>query len=266
MFKKILRYTALSLLVAGLGAYFYFATLLVRQEGEKARCQKMHICIVDSLENPLLKGEEVLDFLYAQQLSGLGRLQKEVQLHTIEEALQGFSSVKDCNASCDIGGRLHIRLHQYRPVLRVLTDTASWYLCREGFVLPVAHPRRLKLPLLTGQVPWNYAARYRGPVAGADSLTLALQAFARYLQADSFWRDQVAQIQMDSPHQISLSPRAGNTRLQIGSLDLFPAKMQRLKEYYQVIVPLKGLDHYTVVDARYKNQLVCTRRKTPQQK
>jgi len=48
--------------------------------------------------------------------------------------------------------------------------------------------------------------------------------------------------------------------LKIGSLEQFEYKMDKLLEFYRVLVPHLGMEKYIAVDARFGNQLVCTRK------
>jgi cell division protein FtsQ len=81
---------------------------------------------------------------------------------------------------------------------------------------------------------------------------------------DTLIRSQVAQIYVTDDRNFELIPRIGNHRIVIGSIADLQEKFAKLKVFYR-----EGLNHtgkwdiYSSIDLQYKNQVVCTKKMSP---
>lgn len=60
--------------------------------------------------------------------------------------------------------------------------------------------------------------------------------------------------------EVELIPRVGRFRIVLGSLDDFEEKLNKLRLFYDQAIPKVGWDKYSVIDLKYKNQIVCTKK------
>lgn len=88
-----------------------------------------------------------------------------------------------------------------------------------------------------------------------------LYRFALFLQKDDFWNDQIEQIYVRSAQDIEIIPRIGDHRIILGSLDNYENKLNRLRLFYEQVIPKMGWEKYRVINLKYKNQIVCTKSK-----
>ena len=84
--------------------------------------------------------------------------------------------------------------------------------------------------------------------------------FALFLQDDDFWNSQIEQIYVHPNGEVDLIPRVGNHRIALGSLADFGSKLDKLKLFYEKAIPKVGWEKYSVINLKYKNQIVCTKR------
>ena len=87
-----------------------------------------------------------------------------------------------------------------------------------------------------------------------------LYKFALFLQENEFWNDQIEQIYVYPDNDIELIPRVGNHRIMLGTLDEFEEKLANLKLFYEQAIPKVGWEKYSMINLKYKNQIVCTKR------
>lgn len=260
MFKKILLHIGIVLLFALLGAYFFFATRMVNRARADSRCEQIEIILADSLQNPLVTPAELRDFLLSREEKLLGRAFADISLDALEKTIESFASIKECNVCFYYtDGTLSVRAAQHRPALRIENDTLHHYLSAQGFLFPLLHSERLCLPLLTGAFPFPYPPDYRGYADPEDTRTRQLSRFISFVRDDPFWNRELCQIHVISEQEIELSVRLGDQCLKIGNLGHFENKLHKIKRFYESIAPLEGRNTYSVIDARYKGQIVCTK-------
>jgi cell division protein FtsQ len=85
-----------------------------------------------------------------------------------------------------------------------------------------------------------------------------------YMSNSPFWSAQIEQIYIDPKGEIILSPRVGDQKIYFGTLSDIHNKFNKLYTFYKHIVPAEGWDKYSVVDLRYKGQIICKLKKEKQ--
>jgi cell division protein FtsQ len=257
--KKILHVLGYLALSGILGAYFYFAGSLVREKSQD-RCQEVVVVVKDSLENPLIQAGEVAAFLEKNPLEMLGQNFSEIDMHMLEKEVESFASVRQCHAVRTINGTLRLEIQQHMPLYRLETLGGSFFVSREMFIIPMVNPYRLPVLVVSGDVPFDYPTAYRGTVETSDTWLQDMSRLMAYLTDHRFWKEKVQRVSVAGPRDITIIPREEHPVLKIGALEQFEYKMNKLLEFYRVLVPRDGTEKYSAVDARFGNQLVCTRK------
>ena len=52
----------------------------------------------------------------------------------------------------------------------------------------------------------------------------------------------------------------GNHRIMLGTLNEFEEKLANLKLFYEQAIPKVGWEKYSMINLKYKNQIVCTKK------
>ncbi|MFA5443597.1 MAG: hypothetical protein WC262_01325 [Bacteroidales bacterium] len=257
--KKILHVLGYLALSGVLGAYFYFAGSLVREKSQE-RCQDVVVVVKDSLENPLIQAGEIATFLENNPLKMLGLNFAEIPMQLLEKEVESFASVRQCHAVRTINGTLRLEILQHMPLYRIETSGGSFFVSREAFIIPMVNPYRLPVLVVSGDVPFDYPAAYRGPIESTDMWLQKMSRLMAYVSDHHFWKEKVQCISVAGPRDITIIPREEHPVLKIGALEQFEYKMNKLLEFYRVLVPRGEMGKYSAVDARFGNQLVCTRK------
>jgi cell division protein FtsQ len=90
--------------------------------------------------------------------------------------------------------------------------------------------------------------------------TTDLYKFALFLQKHDFWNNQIEQIYVHPDKEVELIPRVGSHRIILGSFEDFKEKMDNLQLFYEQAIPKLGWEKYEVINLKYKNQIVCTKK------
>ena len=125
---------------------------------------------------------------------------------------------------------------------------SNYYVDTEGHRIVAVAQYRTPLPLVTGQVD--------------STLTyLDLLPMARYIYGHPFWNAQIEQIYVNERHEVELVPRVGKQTILLGSVEDYETKFDNLMLVYKDVFSKTGWTMYDTVSLKFKNQVVCTRRK-----
>ena len=251
----VLGYLALSGVV---GAYFYFAGSLVRERSQE-RCQEVVVVVKDSLENPLIQAHEIANFLENNPLKMLGENFAEINMHVLEKEVESFASVRQCHAVRTINGTLRLEIVQHMPLFRVETHRGSFFVSREQFIIPMVNPYRLPVMVVSGDVPLTIR-RIPGHCCTCRHMAATDEPHDFLHYRSCFLERKITKCFRGKFTGYTNHSEEKHPILKIGSLEQFEYKMDKLLEFYRVLVPHLGMEKYIAVDARFGNQLVCTRK------
>jgi cell division protein FtsQ len=244
--KKAL-YIIFALLLA---AYMMFSVLFFMEDGGAVNpvCKEVEVIIADSLEKHFLKEKDVVSYLKKAKLYPQDKKTNAINTHAIEDALLKNEIIETAEVVQTISGKIKIVISQKMPILRVFSSDGSYYVDKTGQTMPSTLNQAIYVPVASGRIRKSFAV--------AD-----LYQFARFLQNNEFWDNQIEQIYVRSEKDIELVPRVGNHRIIMGSLDDFEKKLTRLRLFYEQVIPKTGWDKYSVINLKFRNQIVCTKRK-----
>ncbi|HHV40489.1 MAG: hypothetical protein RBR62_01450 [Bacteroidales bacterium] len=259
VFKKILIVFGYLVLTSMLVAYFYFTSVLVHKKTED-RCQEVAVYIRDSAAIPLTTAEEIFSYLSETGWVLPGKEFASIDLFQLEKDIEKFNAVRKCNAVRNIKGTLRLDIWQHTPLFLLEIENGTFYISKDGFIFPRPNEKQLPVLVVNGHVPFSHGRLYRGKADSTDTWIQEAIPFVTHIVKDAFWSKKTKSIWVQAPTDVCLMPEEA-LELKIGDLHNFPEKMYRLREFYRVLEPRGGVEKYKVVDARYKNQLVCTHKK-----
>ncbi|NLA15593.1 MAG: hypothetical protein GX877_03540 [Bacteroidales bacterium] len=257
--KIIIKMLGYLLLTGALGTYFYFASVLVYKKNQE-RCQEVDILIKDSIAIPLTYATEVLSTLNKKGMVLPGKHFSEIDLFQVEKEIESQGAVRQCNAVKNIKGTLSLEIWQHHPLFLLETQVGTFYVTNERFVFPARLEKPLPLLTVHGNVPFPYKSSFRGYTDSTQRWLEELIPFVAYVVNDPFWKEKTKSIWVKNSEEICILPEE-NLILTLGDTNRFVAKMNKLREFYRVLAPRGGAEKYQVIDARFKDQLVCKQRK-----
>jgi cell division protein FtsQ len=242
--KRILFIILASLIIAYIGAYFYF---YANKELGEPDCNKVEVVIVDSLEKKLLTEKSIVDYLTKAKLYPLKKKWVDINTYKIEEALLKNEIIESAEVIRLVSGKITISISQKMPVLRVFSSSGSYYVDKTGRTMSAPLGQAIHVPVASGNIEKSFAVS-------------ELYNFALFLQNDAFWNDQITQIYVRTKSDIEIIPRVGSHHILLGSLDDFESKLKRLRLFYEQVIPKMGWEKYSVINLKFRNQIVCTKK------
>ena len=178
---------------------------------------------------------------------------KEVNVERLERVLEEDPFIIDAEAYIDAKNRVTIDIVQREPILRIIDNNGlNYYLDKDGFKMPLSSNYSARVMVATGNLPPHvpsFRERKRNYLRDVFELT-------EILRGDEFFSALIQQIDVSNRGEITLIPTVGKHKIYFGRYRNPQDKLDRLKVYYQRILPMEGFKKHRMIDLRYKGQVV----------
>jgi cell division protein FtsQ len=170
----------------------------------------------------------------------------------IEKTAYKNQWVEDAQVYVDNKRNMHIFVTQRVPVARIFYDNGqSFYLDRSLKLLPLSEFFTYYTTVVTNV-----------PVLTNDSINKSLRAqivkLVKFVEQDTFWSSQVAQISVTPDLQFELTPVLGTQKIVFGDTTHMKEKFTNLFAFYKKVLNRVGWNRYDVLDLRFKDQIVAS--------
>ena len=230
-----------------LSCYIAFFYVLFHKERNEHLCQGIEIIVRDSLDKHFVNESDLISLLKRDGLSPLKKKLSAINTDSIEKHLIKNEMISEAEVYKTPSGKIKLEVTQKMPILRVMSANGAYYVDNKGTTMPISQRYVAHVPIATGYMEKEFAEN-------------ELYEFALFLQDNEFWNNQIEQICVFPNKEVELFPRVGRFRIVLGSLDDFEEKLNKLRLFYDQAIPKVGWDKYSVIDLKYKNQIVCTKK------
>jgi len=198
--------------------------------------------------------QEVDNILGLNSNSLIGRRLENINLHALESKLKANPFVESAKVYADMDGIIMVEISQRQPMMRIINmNDRDFYIDEHGIKLPVSSNFTAKVLVANGFIEEPFSGK-------VDTLhtQLAHDLFktADFIRKDSLWAAQIAQVYVNSEHEIELIPRVGNQRILLGNADSLEVKFKNLLAFYKQALPQVGWDAYKAINIKYSNQVI----------
>src|SRR6266487_702368 len=207
MWKKPLRIAVWSLTAVGT------CTLLVAavQKKEEKKCTDIKIEINGANDHVFVDKKDILEIIHK---NGAAK-EKEmsvIELRKIEEQIEKDAWVKKAELFFDNKQVLHANIEEREPIARVFTlQGKSYYIDSSCNRLPLSDKLSARVPMFTS-FPSD-----RKTLSLPDSLVLMdIKRIAQFIEQDSFWMAQAAQIDITQQRTYEMIPVLGDQTIILG--------------------------------------------------
>lgn len=173
MWIKVLKITGFTLLAAAIAAYIVYASMLSIQHHTNNRVTSINVEVSDSTsEGFMITRQQVMDWISQENLVHIGDLASAVNLERIRQTVAGNGYVKSLNTYITYSGALFIKIHQYKPLFRLLTDGYDAYVCEDGTVFQTPLESAQYVPVVTGNFEPVFEQKFEGTLAAIETKVL----------------------------------------------------------------------------------------------
>lgn len=257
--NRILKYTLLSLGGVLIAACIICTFLYGRSQRGQIVCKRILVHVQDSMDIRFISSDEIVRSIRKEYGKCIGMKLDSIDLVKIEDLIDRKSAVLKSQAYTTKDSVLHIEVTQRKPLVRFQRGSTGFYADEEGFVFPLQSTYAPHIQIVDGNIPIKVAQGHKGEIENPKSRKwlLDMVEMVRHIESNKDWKRIIVQIHVNEDGDIVLVPREGKEKFIFGYPDKLEDKFEKLRKYYTAIIPKAGKDTYTVVDLRYKGQIIC---------
>lgn len=215
-------------------------------------CKGVEVTFSSEGNNFFIEEKRVVGLLKANGLV-IGKPVESIDLKVLEDALKKDKWIANSELFFDNNQTLQAVVEEKTPVARIFTaEGSSFYIDSACRRLPLSEKLSARIPMFT-----NFPSD-RTMLSKPDSaLLVSVKDLAMFVQADDFWKAQVAQIDI-TPDGFVMIPTVGNQVILLGEGGGFQQKFDRLFSFYKQVWTKVGFEKYEKIDVRFAGQVVAT--------
>ncbi|MBV1923532.1 MAG: hypothetical protein KUG68_05875 [Flavobacteriaceae bacterium] len=233
---NIIKFTALIGLVVFL---FGFS----KQRNEQRKLAKIDIDFVDE-NSPFITLKSVNKLLIQNEDSVTSIGKETLVLNKIENRLLKHPMIKNADVYVSIDGVLGTKIEQRQPIARI-TGSPDFYLDEEGKKMPLSEVYTARVPIVTGVSKTEFSE---------------LKELILKINADEFMMKSVVGCHLESNGDINLKIRKHDFTVLFGKPIDIKNKFQNFKAFYKKTKEDSLLSRYKLVNLKYNNQVVATKK------
>jgi len=265
-FRKILVIVLWIIGLSGLLASLAFAT----SKEKNVVTENLYVSVNNTEVNTFIDEEDVKDFFKDRNDSILHTSLKNIDVNSLEKALNSHPAVENADIAVDVNGDVNIDVTQRTPLVRVMNmDGESYYIDDKSKLMPLSDKYTARVLIATGYIIEPFASRYqfsvndiaKHEVFSKVSVLDDIYNISAFIAKDSVLASLIHQINVTPDKELELYPSIGNHKIIFGEAKDFQEKFDKLKLFYtDGLNKTDGWNKYSTINIKYKNQVVCTKK------
>jgi len=236
----------------GIAAWFVVILGFVSGEADQVICKRIEVILSDTVQNRFVTESDIRTLIHSGGMELQGYPIHEINTRKMEEILEDNAYIREAEVCTDITGALEVKIEQRIALVRIMPrGSRGYYLDTEGKTMPLSEQFTPHIMLLSG---------YLDGVENQEEQREEIYRFCSYLADHPFWSDQIVQIYRNRKGEYELIPRVGAHQILFGDMDMWERKLRNLEMLYEQGFPIYGWNTYGVINLKYTNQVICTKR------
>ena len=234
------------------GLSFLIAFTERKQGGEM--CRDVVVQIENIHENHFLDEADIMQLVEGsgQPIKGIGI--SRIKLKEIERKLKFDKHILDAELFGDLKGNLIVKVELRRPIARIVqNDAPDAYIAEDGVIMPVSEKYTSRVLLISGAVKHLLESEDLNTTEEGKQLLQMIE----YINADRFWKAQVAQLDIEKNGKINMYPQVTGQLVEFGKPENWEVKFNKLMIFYKEILPTRGWARYERVNLEYEGQVIA---------
>ena len=232
-------------------------------------CKSLDININQD-ENFFVDNEEIKQIIHDRGDSIIHQPISTININKLEYVLNSHPSISKAEVFITVDGKLKVDIIQRKPIIRIINNNnESYYIDDAGRLMPLSEKYTSKILVVNGNIFEPYSIEYRNTISDIlknpemKNLTMLddIYILAKYIDSLDFWKAQIQQVYINDEHEFELIPRVGDHKIILGDILDIDKKFKKLMIFYK-----QGLNYtnkwntYSVINLKFKNQIVCTKK------
>lgn len=265
-YKKIFATVLWIIALSGLTASLAF----VSKKESHVKAGSIDITVNATGENQFVDEDDIKEFFNERQDVLLNAEVKNININALEKALNSHPAIENADLSVDVNGDIKINVTQRTPLVRVLTMSGeSYYIDTESKLMPLSDKYTARVLIVNGNIHEPYSRRYMfsvNEIAANEifkelSLLDDIYEMADYITNDTLLNSLIHQLSINEEKEFEMYPAIGNHKIVFGDVTDIAEKFEKLKVFYKEgLNKTDNWNKYALVNLKYKNQVVCTKK------
>lgn len=239
MIKTVARYSLLVVLAAILVAGILWA----RKRAADEVCEAVEVELSNEGEVQFVTEEGVLEEMSKSGFDPIGKPLWQTNTAKLEEALRNSEYLEDVECVVTQEGKIVIKAKQIVPVMRIFEGNNSYYVNKDGKRMTATSAFSVDVPLVQGDMR-NFDVKTLVPLV-------------TYIDSDSTLHSLVTSVYVKDANNIYIMPSISKHIINLGSVDNYASKFEKLKLFYEKVMPEKGWETYDVISLKWDYQVVA---------
>jgi len=236
--KRILKIVELLFLSSLL-----FVLLSFTIKNENTAKKNLNLIQINHTQNSFVDEKKVLEILSNK---GLYYDNQEVfDVESMEYNIKNQPHIKDVQVFLNLDGAIDVIIEERDPLVRILKSEASYYLDEDCLLMPLSETYTSRKLIVSGDVE-----KYNME----DICELS-----KIIESNEFMRPLISQIHFEN-NDVLLIPKIKNQKINIGDIEDLEIKFDNLICFYDKIIKYKGWDYYNIINLKYKDQIICSKK------
>lgn len=241
---KLWKVIVLSVVVVVIMAGIITGLSVTKQLDAERVCTELHVIVTDSAERQFVDRAELIRLLRTKGLYPVGRRLNTISTDSIEAAVTAHPMVRRAECYPTAQGHIYVVLRQRIPLLKVVTESANYYIDTDRRPMPVRESVRTNVLIVSGHVGERMA---REEVAD----------FAAWLRRNKYWREHIRAMRIVDTKHIYLTQQEGKPVILLGELSGYERRLRKLRTFMERgINALPNQPSYKELDIRFKDQVI----------
>jgi cell division protein FtsQ len=247
--NKIIKYIFATLSATAIIAYLLIAFAFVDNKTQTLTCKDIKVIIDNGDQSSFVDAGNIKSTLLNCGEKVIGERLDKINTYKLKQVLNKNKAIKSINVFTTIDANLNVEITQRHPVLRVQCENMRCYIDDTGYAFPLSPKSDLDIPIVTGKI--SSVQKNEN-----EKFINQLYEFAVFLKKNTFWNNMIEQINIVN-NKIEIIPQIGEHIVELGSLDNFGSKLNKLQKFYKYAMPAIGWDKYKIINIEYKNLIIC---------
>jgi len=134
-----------------------------------------------------------------------------------------------------------------------------------GGIIPVRPGYPADVLVCNGNIPSfnfygnNNTKEYKDSIV-QHSILGEIFDIAKLIDADDFFRKEIVQLYVNRKNEFEMIPLVGRDKIIFGTAEDGPEKLEKLMAFYEQAKAHNAWGKYKIVNLKYKEQIVCTKK------
>lgn len=219
-------------------------------------CNGMDIEINGGGKAFFLNKKDVANMLESEGIKDLhNKKVASFDLLKMETVLRRNSWIKDAQLYFDNTQTLKVRVQERLPIARLFTvNNSSYMIDSAGMQMALGERNAFRLPVFTGYPSEKFGLKHD------SALSHQIRELAIFLNNNTFWSNQVQEINIGPSKTFRLIPLIGNQIIEFGDGNDYENKFEKLFVFYREVLAKTGFEYYKSICVAFQNQVIATRK------